>query len=137
MEPRGIRNNNPLNIRKGSKWQGLAEHQPDKCFCTFVSMEYGFRAAFRLLRNYVSGFGGTRKPCKNIHDIVSRWAPESENKTDAYIAFVCKQTQLHPFQSIDFNDRATMVAIVAAMAEVECGHKFDINLIASAYDLAR
>lgn len=137
MEPRGIRNNNPLNIRKGSRWQGLRPEQTDKCFCQFTSMEYGLRAAFRLLRNYVTGFGGTRKPCRNVHDIVSRWAPESENNTRAYIDFVCKHTQLDPFQSIEFNDRKTMIAIVDAMAQMECGRQLDINLISSAYDLAR
>lgn len=137
MEPRGIRNNNPLNIRHGSKWQGLRPEQTDKCFCQFVSMEYGLRAAFRLLRNYISGWGGTRKPCKNIHDIVSRWAPESENNTRAYIDFVCKHTQIDAFQTISFSDRKTMIAIVDAMAQVECGRQLDINLISSAYDLAR
>ena len=102
-----------------------------------LSMEYGLRAAFRLLRNYISGWSGTRKPCKNVHDIVSKWAPASENNTDKYIEFVCKQTGLHQFQSLNFSDRKTMIAIVAAMAEVECGRKIDINLIESAYDLAR
>lgn len=137
MEPRGIRNNNPLNIRHGSRWQGLKKEQTDKCFCQFVSMEYGLRAAFRLLRNYISGWSGTRKPCKNVHDIVSKWAPASENNTAKYIEFVCKQTGLHQFQSLSFSDRKTMIAIVTAMAEVECGRKIDINLIESAYDLAR
>lgn len=137
MSPRGIRNNNPLNIRKGSAWKGLAPVQTDKCFCQFTSMEYGLRAAFRLLRNYLDGFGGSRKPCRNVHDIVSRWAPESENDTRAYISFVCKQTHLDQFQTISFNDRATMVALVDAMAQMECGRQLDINLIASAYDLAR
>ena len=137
MEPRGIRNNNPLNIRHGSKWQGLRPEQTDKCFCQFVSMEYGLRAAFRLLRNYISGWGGTRKPCRNIHDIVSRWAPESENNTRAYIDIVCKHTQVDAFQTISFSDRKTMIAIVDAMAQVECGRQLDINLISSAYDLAR
>ena len=120
MEPRGIRNNNPLNIRHGSKWQGLRPEQTDKCFCQFVSMEYGLRAAFRLLRNYISGWGGTRKPCRNIHDIVSRWAPESENNTRAYIDFVCKHTQIDAFQTIDFSDRKALIAIVDAM-DAEAG----------------
>ena len=45
--PRGIRNNNPLNIeRSKSKWQGLAEHQRDPRFAQFKSMTWGIRAAF-------------------------------------------------------------------------------------------
>lgn len=137
MEPRGIRNNNPLNIRKGANWKGLSPTQSDKCFCQFESMEFGLRAAFRLLRNYITGFGGTRPPRRNVHDIVSQWAPESENNTKAYIQTVCKHTGLDAFQTIDYNDRATMVKLVDAMARVECGRQLDINLISSAYDLAR
>ena len=30
--PRGIRNNNPLNIRKGNNWQGERHPQTDPAF---------------------------------------------------------------------------------------------------------
>ena len=50
MLPRGIRNNNPLNIRRGKdQWQGLRAQQTDASFCQFESLEYGWRAAFYLL----------------------------------------------------------------------------------------
>ena len=39
---RGIRNNNPLNIRHSAdKWQGASETQTDKSFVQFKSMAYG------------------------------------------------------------------------------------------------
>ncbi len=48
--PRGIRNNNPLNIRRSKdKWQGLRALQTDTAFCQFETMAYGWRAAFVLL----------------------------------------------------------------------------------------
>jgi hypothetical protein len=44
--PRGIRNNNPLNIRHSAdQWQGACEEQKDKSFVQFKSMAYGYRAA--------------------------------------------------------------------------------------------
>ena len=47
MLPRGIRNNNPLNIRRGKdQWKGLRAQQTDASFCQFESLEYGWRAAF-------------------------------------------------------------------------------------------
>ena len=51
MLPRGIRNNNPLNIRRTAKdqWKGLRAQQTDASFCQFERMEYGWRAAFYLL----------------------------------------------------------------------------------------
>ena len=41
MPARGIRNNNPGNIRKGEKWKGLSPIQNDSSFCVFKSPEYG------------------------------------------------------------------------------------------------
>ena len=46
MKPRGIRNNNPLNIRRtNTVWQGMKEELTDKEFVEFISMAYGYRAA--------------------------------------------------------------------------------------------
>lgn len=83
MATRGIRNNNPANIRHGSKWQGLSPAQPDTSFCTFVSMEYGVRALICLLRTYYKTYN-----LRSIRSIISRYAPPSENDTDSYIRFV-------------------------------------------------
>ena len=46
MLPRGIRNHNPLNIRRNGKdqWKGLADMQTDRAFCQFKSLEYGSEA---------------------------------------------------------------------------------------------
>ena len=49
--PRGIRNKNPLNIRKSNRpWAGQISH--DGKFCIFAKMEMGYRAAFILLNTY-------------------------------------------------------------------------------------
>ena len=83
--PRGIRNNNPLNIRlTATRWVGMRAIQEDKGFCQFVSMAYGWRAAFMLLFFYYYKHG-----LKTVRDIISRWAPPSDgNNTEAYIASV-------------------------------------------------
>ena len=48
---RGIRNNNPLNIRRSAtRWQGAREEQKDKSFVQFKSMAYGYRAAWKILQ---------------------------------------------------------------------------------------
>lgn len=81
--PRGIRNNNPLNIRKGARWRGLRDFATDKEFCEFKSMAYGFRAAFRTLVTYY-----TKHDCRNLENIIFRWAPPNENNTLAYLTHV-------------------------------------------------
>lgn len=133
--PRGIRNNNPLNIRKGNNWQGERHPQTDPAFEEFESIEMGLRAAFILLRNYITGYGGKRRPCNTIEKIVSRWAPEVENATRNYIQFVSDYTHVYERETIEFSNRARMVDIVRAMAFVENGMWIDTNVIQSAYDL--
>ena len=135
MIPRGIRNNNPLNIRKGASWQGLATAQTDPSFCVFKSMVYGLRAAHKLLRNYITGFDGKTKPCETLDSIIKRWAPPTENSTQKYIDFVAKEVGLSPFERVHFLDRKIMCDIVSAMAFVECGQRIDRAMIESAFDL--
>lgn len=80
-QPRGIRNHNPFNIRHGaSRWQGLAEEQPDEAFCSFVHPTWGIRAGMRLLRTYQLRYG-LWKLCA----MLERFAPPHENNTAAYV----------------------------------------------------
>lgn len=78
-ETRGFRNNNPGNIRHGEEWLGLAEEQTDPDFFQFVSVEYGIRAMFKILEIYREKYHLT-----TIDDIISRWAPPTENDTQPY-----------------------------------------------------
>lgn len=133
--PRGIRNNNPLNIRKGNNWQGERHPQTDKEFEEFESLTMGFRAAFKLLKNYMNGNNGHRKECDNLEKIIRRWAPEVENATENYIQFVSDTTGIHRREKLWFNDRDKMCRIVQAMAIVECGVRIDLGTIESGYDL--
>jgi hypothetical protein len=135
IEPRGIRNNNPLNIRKGSNWQGEKRPQTDAEFEQFESMQYGVRAGFKILKQYMSGYNGLTERFNTIEKIVRRWAPPSENNTRAYIEQVSKLTGIPPTLKISFTQRSYMVAIVDAMIRHECGQAIDQQIIESAYDM--
>lgn len=133
--PRGIRNNNPLNIRKGSNWKGERPNQTDKAFEEFISLEWGIRAAFKLLRNHISGFKGTRPKMNTYRKIITMWAPPSENATEEYINYVCRQCQAQPSDIIDPDNRKQMVWLAREMAFVECGQYIDMQKFESAWDL--
>lgn len=135
MEPRGIRNNNPLNIRKGNNWKGERPNQTDKQFEEFESMQMGIRAGFKLIKNYMSGYGGKTKPYDTVAKIVRRWAPPSENATQKYIDFVTGDMGVSPDLRLSWTDRPTMVSLVYAMIFVECGQRVSRETIQSAYDL--
>lgn len=132
MAARGIRNNNPLNIEKGQPWQGLRPEQTDKRFCQFINLEYGFRAAFKILQTYF----GKRPPVSTVRAIITRWAPPSENDTEKYINFVCQRAQLAPDEQLRYTDKKKMCRLVWAMAEMECGQSFSFGRIENAYAMA-
>lgn len=119
MTPRGIRNHNPLNIRRTTQdqWKGLAEIQNDKDFCQFKSSEWGWRAAFYLLtRTYYRKYR-----LYTIRGIVSRWAPASENNTQAYVENVSHLTDIDADEPLgsptDNPSRWMMVGIAMAIQE--------------------
>lgn len=129
--PRGIRNNNPLNIRIGNTWLGEVPNPTDSEFEQFVSVRYGLRAAFYILRRYIRRYG-RNTPAK----IIRAWAPANENNTQRYIEVVCKRSLIAPDEVIDYADKNTMVRLVKAMAFVECGVQLDDDVIGSSYDFA-
>ena len=126
--PRGIRNNNPLNIRIGNVWLGEVPNPTDKEFEQFVSMFYGLRAGFILLRRYIRRYHLTTVP-----DIISRWAPGSENNTVKYIDTVCQLSGIAPDTQMKYEDEETLVNLVDAMILVECGQHVDRATIIKAY----
>ncbi|PHM65729.1 structural protein [Xenorhabdus kozodoii] len=115
---RGIRNNNPGNIRHGDQWQGLRNMQTDKSFCQFVAPEYGIRAMFKILRNYERKYGDN-----TIRQFISRWAPPNENNTEGYIAYVSQSVGIDSRSVIDVNHKPTMTALVKAMIQMENGQQ--------------
>lgn len=130
--PRGIRNCNPLNIRRNStQWQGLRPKQTDSAFFQFISMPYGYRAAIKTLVTYYNKYG-----LKTIRGIISRWAPTSENRTEEYINVVAERTGFSSDEEIDICNADDMIAIVAAMSFVENGVVADKSEIQQGYLLA-
>ena len=127
-KPRGIRNNNPLNIRIGNVWLGEVKDNTDSEFEQFTSMIYGLRAAIVLLRRYICHYH-----LSTIAQIVSRWAPGSENNTVKYIDTVCQLSGIAPDAQIDYGNEETMVNLVDAMILVECGQHVDRSTIIKAY----
>lgn len=119
--PRGIRNNNPLNIvRTADKWVGLKKKYTDYRFCEFTELSFGYRAAFIILKKYIVKHGW-----KTIEQIVSHWAPENENDTKWYINNVAKFMNEQPDYEVDFNNMEDMLMLVSAMTVVENGKDYN------------
>ncbi len=127
---RGIRNNNPLNIRRVADtfWKGeIVSPIEDKAFVQFSSLEWGIRAAFCILDTYRKKYHDV---C--VEDIIARWAPPSENDTKKYIETVCKLTG---FGGKERLTEAEWPTLVKAMAQVECGAALSEEIINKGYKL--
>lgn len=114
----GVRNHNPLNIRylEQNKWMGLSKCTPNVSgFCKFDCMDYGLRAAILLLLTYIR-----KRGCITPRQIITRWAPPSENNTELYIQCVCGRADVNPDQPLP-TEGAPFNRFVVAMARQESG----------------
>lgn len=96
---RGIRNNNPGNIRRTPiNWKGEVpdDLKTDNDFEQFIAPLFGIRAMVRDLRT------GARRGEDTIREIISQWAPPNENDTEAYIRSVSRRTGIDPDAMINF-----------------------------------
>ncbi|CCP02961.1 Protein P5 [Erwinia amylovora Ea644] len=131
---RGIRNNNPGNIRWGDDWKGLVPEslRTDKSFCQFKSAEYGIRAMIIILRNYQRKHG-----LSTMKEIINRWAPDVENDTQAYIDSVAKSTGVPADKRIDTTDSRFMTRLLQAIINHENGSQpYEFAVFMKAVDLA-
>lgn len=112
----GYKGCNPLNVRASSdKWRGSIG-QSDNGYVIFSTPMDGIRAAATVIKNY-----GTKYGINTVRDIVSRYAPASENPTDDYIANVCKGTGYQPDEKLDTKNPEVLKKLVTAMMKQEIG----------------
>jgi hypothetical protein len=128
-QPRGLRNNNPLNIRHSADtFQGEIKGT-DKSFKTFSSLPYGYRAAFITLATYLSRGWNT------IEKIIAHWAPSRENNTENYIAAVERWSGVPRNRELTAADGTDYILIVAAVSFMENGKNVDIPQVQTGFNL--
>lgn len=118
MATRGIRNNNPGNIRVSKdQWEGMTGD--DGAFVTFDSPESGVRALGKNLLSY------SRQGYDSIEKIINRWAPPNENDTKAYIDSVVAATGIPATQSLDLSNPDTLSSLAQAISFHETGSRYN------------
>lgn len=116
--PRGIRNNNPGNIRKGTTWRGSIGD--DGAFVRFENYVYGVRAIARILQTYK-----TRHGIKSLATLAARWAPASDgNQPDKYADYLATVTGINKTAQIDLADYNTAFLITRGITAMENGAQY-------------
>lgn len=115
--PRGIRNNNPGNIRKSDVlWVGkVTGEDPD--FETFDTPVRGLRALMMTLLTYYRRHG-----LDTVQAIINRWAPPSENDTGSYASAVAAELGVAVRDKIAVTAPTTLMALALAIVCHENGN---------------
>ena len=102
---RGITNNNPGNIRysKSNNWLNQTGQDSDG-FTQFKTADDGLRAMYKLVNNYQG------KGLNTVQDIISRYAPTSENDTASYIKNVSQKMGVDPNKQLQTSDLNSLVS---------------------------
>jgi len=113
---RGIRNNNPGNIRKGTKkiWLGEVWPSKDASFAQFITMAYGVRALLiDLVNKHKQGLNTVQK-------IIYKYAPPTENYSQVYAKFVADAMGIPVTQAFDMTEE-NLIKFAKAVARFENG----------------
>ncbi|UOG71912.1 lytic transglycosylase [Serratia marcescens] len=122
-EPRGIRNNNPGNLNYvGQNGATLEEHATPR-FARFNSAFEGFAALGKQIKAY---YNGTSKAAgyqklQSVEDIISRFAPASENNTQAYINKLSKMLGVGRGDSLNIQDPKVLATLMNGITQIENG----------------
>jgi hypothetical protein len=116
--PRGIRNNNPGNIRLSKTiWHG--QRVPpfqDMEFVEFTAALPGLRALMKTLLTYYFKYN-----LDTVESIINRYAPPHENATDHYIHAVARMLNVRRADKIDITVRKVLIALARAIVLHENG----------------
>lgn len=115
--PRGIRNNNPLNLEYVPNQPGVAG--TDGRFGVYPTMDHGVASAVNQLQRY--GQSGVN----TISGITAKWAPAGENDPAKYAQQVAMLMGTKTNVPLNMGDPQTMTRLVAAMGQVENGQMVD------------
>lgn len=106
--PVSERNNNPGNLRK---W---GANPVVDGFAKFKSPEEGLQAMAVQLKLYQK-----RDHLDTVRDLISKWAPKTENDTEGYINFVSKQIGKGSKEKLNLQDPALISNLVYAITKRE------------------
>lgn len=115
---RAERNNNPGNLNYAGQTGAVLEDGSNARFAKFGSTAEGVSALAKQLQRY-----GDRG-LDTISKIINKYAPSSENNTQAYIEALSKRLGVSGDQKLDLNDSSTLTGLIKGIARHEAGSDY-------------
>lgn len=119
--PKGLRNNNPGNLRPlpSGQWQGEIKPSDHTGFSRFSDVSWGLRAMITDITGDIVKDG-----LNTLTKLINQYAPASDNNnTTAYIKAVSDSTGIPP-DAIIKPDRNTIEKIIKGKLKVELGQSY-------------
>ena len=114
---RGLRDNNPGNIRPNQHDHWIGQVGVENNYVIFQDIEHGIRAMAKDIKSKINGHGWD-----TIAKYIPAYAPpEDHNNTEGYIQRVCNSTGFKRDEILRA-DFATLVKLVKAHIQVELGN---------------
>lgn len=130
--PRGLRNNNPGNIRfsNTNDWVGKIPYANNtdagKAFEQYTELRYGIRAKMVLIYNDINARTNT------IEKLILEYAPPNENNTVAYINQLVSMMGISKTAPIELTEES-LIALCKAISYVENGAAYQNFITDSDY----
>lgn len=116
--PRGLRDNNPGNIRPSIRYQWNGQIGTENNYVVFQDIEHGIRAMCKDLMSKIN------RGLNTLTKYIPVYAPPSDNNnTQGYINRVSKSTGIEPKAILDTN-QDTVFKLVKAHIAVEVGDHY-------------
>lgn len=116
--PRGLRDNNPGNIRPNPKYEWFGQKGVEHNYVIFDDIEHGLRAMAKDLKSKI------KRGLNTLELYIPVYAPPSDNNnTRGYINRVAASTGFSPNEVLIANE-ATLLKLVKAHIGVEIGDHY-------------
>lgn len=115
---RAERNNNPGNLNFAGQSGATLEDGSNARFAKFGSTAEGVSALAKQLQRY------GERGLDTISKIINKYAPSSENDTQAYIDALAKRLGVSGDQKLDLSDSATLTGLIKGIARHEAGSDY-------------
>lgn len=115
---RAERNNNPGNLNFAGQAGAVLEDGSNARFAKFGSTAEGVSALAKQLQRY------GERGLDTVSKIINKYAPSSENNTQAYIDALSKRLGVTGDQKLDLNDTTTLTGLIKGIARHEAGSDY-------------
>lgn len=124
---------NPMSISAtNKKWigqTGVYRAGTGHLFAVFAAPYFGIKAGIQVVRAYKN-----KQRVINLYDFARMYVGAGGGDINQWVSTVSKYSGIAPYQTLDFDDESTVIALTAAIAKQESGSTLSRAFVRRVYD---